>query len=52
MSEPRSRDGWRAPSGALNQACGPLVQDEVKQAKNLIGGITSLITGAGLLGIP
>lgn len=34
---------------ALTLACGPLVQDEVKQAKNLMGGITSLITGAGLL---
>lgn len=34
---------------ALTIACGPLVQDEVKQAKNLMGGITSLITGAGLL---
>lgn len=38
-------------SQALTIACGPLVQDEVKQAKNLIGGITSLMTGAGLLGI-
>lgn len=34
---------------ALTIACGPLVQDEVKQAKNLMGGITSLITGAGVL---
>lgn len=34
---------------ALNTACGPLVQDEVKQAKNLAGGIASLITGAGVL---
>jgi len=36
-------------SQSLTIACGPLVQDEVKQAKNLMGGITSLITGAGLL---
>ena len=36
-------------SDSLNTACGPLVQDEVKQAKNLMGGITSLITGAGVL---
>jgi hypothetical protein len=34
---------------ALTIACGPLVQDEVKQAQNLLGGITSLITGSGLL---
>lgn len=38
-------------SPALNIACGALVQDEVKQAGNLIGKITSLITGAGLVGI-
>ena len=36
-------------SQSLTLACGPLVQDEVKQAKNLMGGITSLITGAGVL---
>ena len=39
-------------SPALTIACGPLVQDEVKQAQNLIGGISSLMTGAGLLAIP
>lgn len=38
-------------SPALNIACGALVQDEVKQAGSLIGKITSLITGAGLIGI-
>lgn len=38
-------------SPALNDACGALVQDEVKNAQNLIGKITSLITGAGLAGI-
>lgn len=38
-------------SPALTIACGPLVQDEVKQAKNLAGGIASLMTGAGLLGV-
>lgn len=36
-------------SPALTIACGPLVQDEVKQSKNLMGGLTSLITGTGLL---
>lgn len=38
-------------SPALNLACGALVQDEVKQAGNLIGKITSLITGAGIAGL-
>lgn len=38
-------------SPALTIACGPLVQDEVKQAKSLAGGLASLMTGAGLLGI-
>lgn len=38
-------------SPALNDACGALVQDEVKNAQNLVGKITSLITGAGLLGV-
>lgn len=38
-------------SPALNNACGALVQDEVKNGQNLIGKITSLITGAGLAGI-
>lgn len=37
-------------SSQLTISCGPFVQDEVKNAKNLAGGITSLITGAGLLG--
>jgi len=36
-------------SPALNDACGALVQDEVKNAQSLVGKITSLITGAGLL---
>lgn len=35
----------------LNIACGALVQDEVKNAQNLVGKIGSLITGAGLAGI-
>lgn len=38
-------------SPALNIACGALVQDEVKQGANLIGKITGLITGAGVLSI-
>lgn len=36
-------------SPALNDACGALVQDEVKNAQSLIGKVTSLITGAGIL---
>jgi hypothetical protein len=36
-------------SPALNDACGALVQDEVKNAQALVGKITSLITGVGLL---
>ena len=36
-------------SPALNDACGALVQDEVKQGQNLIGKLTSLITGVGIL---
>lgn len=38
-------------SPALNDACGALVQDEVKNAQNLIGKITSLVTGVGMVGI-
>lgn len=38
-------------SPALNDACGALVQDEVKNAQSLVGKLTSLITGAGLLGV-
>jgi hypothetical protein len=36
-------------SPALNDACGALVQDEVKNAQSLVGKVTSLITGAGIL---
>lgn len=36
-------------SPALNDACGALVQDEVKNAQSLVGKITSLVTGAGIL---
>lgn len=36
-------------SPALNDACGALVQDEVKNAQSLVGKVTSLITGAGVL---
>ena len=36
-------------STALNDACGALVQDEVRNAQGLIGKVTSLITGIGLL---
>lgn len=35
----------------LNLACGALVQDEVKNGKDLAGKIISLITGAGLVGV-
>lgn len=38
-------------SPALNDACGALVQDEVKNAQSLVGKITSLITGAGIAGL-
>lgn len=38
-------------SPALNDACGALVQDEVKNAQGLVGKLTSLFTGAGLVGI-
>jgi len=37
-------------SPALNDACGALVQDEVKNAQGLVGKLTSLVTGAGMLG--
>ena len=36
-------------SPALNDACGALVQDEVKNVQSLTGKITSLVTGAGIL---
>jgi hypothetical protein len=36
-------------SPALNDACGALVQDEVKNAQSLVGKVTSLVTGAGIL---
>lgn len=36
-------------SPALNLACGALVQDEVKQGTGLIGKVTALITGVGLV---
>jgi hypothetical protein len=39
-------------SPALNDACGALVQDEVKNAQSLIGKVTSLVTGAGIAGLP
>lgn len=38
-------------SPSLNDACGALVQDEVKNAQNLVGKVTSLLTGAGLTGV-
>lgn len=39
-------------SPALNNACGALVQDEVKNAQDLVGKLTSLVTGAGIAGLP